>query len=31
MPDILFVADDTFEHIEKIDGILKRVSHASED
>jgi len=31
MPDILFVADDTFEHIEKIEGILKKVSHVSED
>lgn len=31
MPDIHFVTDDTYDHIEKIEGILKKVSHVSED
>lgn len=31
MPDIRFVTEDTYEHIEKIEEILKKVSHVPED
>ncbi len=31
MPDIHFVTEDTYERIEKIEEILKRVSHVPED
>lgn len=31
MPDIHFVIDDTYEHMEKIGEIFKRISHVPED